>query len=123
MAVSILEALQGIMESWLEGGDTTFTKWCIAMDSGANMHDGGFVGICYFAQIIHLVVRDDLGLEERASVSHSAIQEVPVGGRKVSSLFHQSVKGARCSGRSRHMQGSSSTTFSRTLPPGRTQST
>lgn len=60
---------------------------------GSAVREGGFVDIRCLSHIIYLLVRDALGLGDRASVSHSAVQEVIDGRRKMAGYINGRVKG------------------------------
>lgn len=73
MAANIREALEDMMESWLEYENTTFINGCVIMDNGANMLKAVcyavFVGIRCIAYIMGHCSRvdmDALGLGNRA---------------------------------------------------------
>ncbi|XP_030052870.1 zinc finger BED domain-containing protein 4 [Microcaecilia unicolor] len=92
----ILEAIRGMMESWLV--DKDIKKGFFIIGNSSNMiravGDGGYKGIQCFAHLLHLVVKDALGLGGKDGDS-IVLNDLIERCRKIARHFNQSIKGCQ----------------------------
>ncbi|XP_029458251.1 zinc finger BED domain-containing protein 4-like [Rhinatrema bivittatum] len=99
---NILQAIQGMMEGWnglLRSSNKELLNGYFITDNGANivkaLADGGLKGIQCFAHMLHLVVRDALGLSGKEGDTSQVLKQLIEKCRKIAEHFNCSVKSGK----------------------------